>query len=1234
MKKQMSLCLSLLLIFTLLASVLIPDSFVFAAGDEKYSGVFNYGGFEENKVWTKKNILRIVKVSIVEPGAAESNYALQVERKASSVSPATFITTSKDGAFDEWNTDVKYCLSFALKTLGDFEGTVKFEIKQNGKTIRFSGANDVYIIGSYNKEQKIDVSDWKTFSTPGFSITKDVLEISLCVNGKGTILFDNFDLTEDPEEKNMLVNGGFENGGWYNETANGSSQQIVSDITDNSQKAAHLTGTAENGKVCIATDAKKTFDRKKTYTLSLSLKTKDVEENKVFVRILQRFTVEGQQSASWLRVYGLEEIIRTGGTTDWSTYTVNCRKFADYDDLSIVVYIFLEGKGEAWVDNVFMSEKQSNVEVGAGVVSSDTPEGDVDPLTIVHLMTASEDSDIYYTVDGSDPHTSDTKLLYNDEDGVIITDDTTVKAYVATEDERKGEIAAFEYTCEHLLPAKGFENALWTPSIKAAVSADTAIKKNGAKSMRIDGNGALPTATTGFIPLDTSFDYKLSFWAKTQDMLSDGNAFVSVFMTSDFGNDHLDGKRGMYIRGKYDLVNIGGNQDWTHYEVMLDELHQGFSDINITVGVKNDMGTVWFDDFDLVAVQANNRPLTLSAARSSDQLLGSIYKQNIMGDFEIEKTVSIKSNVNLEEIGTIYYEVTRNDGVVISDGSFEAGVGPGGKQDYTINLSTIAEYGTFAVSFKMKNETGYTYPIDTLKVSRIRDASDRSGKTKLAFSAHAMTGGYLANKYDKDSIDAYFDMMVAAGTSVIREDVLWQNVEQSPGVYTFPEWWDTYLDSAKAHGVEIQLVINSQGNIYGSTSFPKTDEELAQFAAYAKAVIEKYKGKIKYYELFNETNYSKVTDGAGYTAMLKYVYPILKAADPDCKIITGVLSGTDTKYAEEILKAGGADYMDMFSFHPYVYPSSPEKGNFKAQLEEMKALFNKYTKKDIHFWLTELGWSSCENDLGVTEEQKADYLLRTLQIVNELDYVDYMMQYETHMSGNKYFLENNWGALGAPTDRINQYAANQVFIGYGAFNNLLAGYKYAGSEQLSQSVFVRKYTNAAAKKNMWILWTDDTEANVTVTLDRASARLFDFYGNAIGIAYNSDGVSFNETFDGSIKYLQTDSSDFIKSIVAVKNGTSDDTKEEKPDNTVINNNDDNNGSEDISDNTEDVKKTTKKIKRIKRVSGKKGTDADDSGLPVWAIILIACGGVLVVASGVFFTVFFIRRRKGKKIDLN
>ena len=56
MKKQLSLCLSLLLIFTLLASVLTPDSLVFAADNEKYFGVFKYGGFEENKKWTQKNI--------------------------------------------------------------------------------------------------------------------------------------------------------------------------------------------------------------------------------------------------------------------------------------------------------------------------------------------------------------------------------------------------------------------------------------------------------------------------------------------------------------------------------------------------------------------------------------------------------------------------------------------------------------------------------------------------------------------------------------------------------------------------------------------------------------------------------------------------------------------------------------------------------------------------------------------------------------------------------------------------------------------------------------------------------------------------------------------------------------------------------------------------------------------------------------------------------------------------
>ena len=175
MKKQLSLCLSLLLIFTLLASVLTPDSLVFAADNEKYFGVFKYGGFEENKKWTQKNIGGSVKVNIVKPGAGESDYAMQVARTRVTASPAIFTTTSNEGAFDEWNTDVKYCLDVELKTSGDFEGTIRYEVKQNDKVIRFSGANDIYLVGSRTKNQKINISEWKKFSTPGFSITKSTV---------------------------------------------------------------------------------------------------------------------------------------------------------------------------------------------------------------------------------------------------------------------------------------------------------------------------------------------------------------------------------------------------------------------------------------------------------------------------------------------------------------------------------------------------------------------------------------------------------------------------------------------------------------------------------------------------------------------------------------------------------------------------------------------------------------------------------------------------------------------------------------------------------------------------------------------------------------------------------------------------------------------------------------------------------------------------------------------------
>ena len=259
--------------------------------------------------------------------------------------------------------------------------------------------------------------------------------------------------------------------------------------------------------------------------------------------------------------------------------------------------------------------------------------------------------------------------------------------------------------------------------------------------------------------------------------------------------------------------------------------------------------------------------------------------------------------------------------------------------------------------------------------------------------------------------------------------------------------------------------------------------------------------------------------------MLKYVYPRLKAADSECKIIAGVLSFADTVYAEEILKAGGADYMDLFSFHPYTYPSSPENGGLVGGIEKMRRIFEKYSSRDIHFWLTEIGWSSVLTDRGVSETQKAQYHMRGLAAVDALDYVDAYLIYETHSAGTAYSLESNWGMLAEPGDSYNgnvPYSAKELYAALSARNSLLYGYSFERRLTLNSSVYAYCYKNSAENKRIIIFWTNGENGTAEITLSRSAGKLYDMYGNETGLCYKPDGKTAAIPQDGSCRYLLLD----------------------------------------------------------------------------------------------------------------
>ncbi|MBV9789191.1 MAG: beta-galactosidase, partial [Chloroflexi bacterium] len=90
-----------------------------------------------------------------------------------------------------------------------------------------------------------------------------------------------------------------------------------------------------------------------------------------------------------------------------------------------------------------------------------------------------------------------------------------------------------------------------------------------------------------------------------------------------------------------------------------------------------------------------------------------------------------------------------------------------------------------------------------------------------------------------------------------REDVQWSRVEPQPGRFDW-SWHDTVFDLHRRNGVNIIGVIGPSvgwataepGDANSGVSYYAPDPE--RYAAFAKAVATRYKGKVQAWEIWNE----------------------------------------------------------------------------------------------------------------------------------------------------------------------------------------------------------------------------------------------------------------------------------------------------------------------------------------------------------------------------------------------
>jgi hypothetical protein len=218
----------------------------------------------------------------------------------------------------------------------------------------------------------------------------------------------------------------------------------------------------------------------------------------------------------------------------------------------------------------------------------------------------------------------------------------------------------------------------------------------------------------------------------------------------------------------------------------------------------------------------------------------------------------------------------------------------------------------------------------------------------------------------------------------------WDWIEQKRGEFgSLPEL-DDYVDSLVENGVKVQLqllygnpmytspagrrpdsitptsasVHNRDMNLYSVFWPPKTPEQIAAFIRYTRWMVNHFRGRIRYYALWNEQDgsyWNPDVNAEEYGRLLGAFVKAVHETDPDAKVVYGGQATLSADFARSALDACQcASGVDVFAYHTYpggyaenAPPESMDYGAFGYLTpKNLREAVRSYPgiRPDIQFW--------------------------------------------------------------------------------------------------------------------------------------------------------------------------------------------------------------------------------------------------------------------------------------------
>jgi GH35 family endo-1,4-beta-xylanase len=256
----------------------------------------------------------------------------------------------------------------------------------------------------------------------------------------------------------------------------------------------------------------------------------------------------------------------------------------------------------------------------------------------------------------------------------------------------------------------------------------------------------------------------------------------------------------------------------------------------------------------------------------------------------------------------------------------------------------------------------------------------------------------LSDEPDPAKITQEFQLLREMGATWATEFFPWLYI-QPTGRNRF-DWSqpDRIVDAAVANNINLIARLDGVPTWARppNTTWKYLDpDHYTAYADFVAAFIQRYKGRVQYYIIWNEPNTaaewgSRKPDPAAYADLVKTVYPRAKQADPTATILlagmapnlegeTSNIALNDLVYLDRLYDAGAAPYFDGVAVHSYGLqfppdaPSSPDRLNF-ARAEQTYSVMVRRGDANKPVYITEGGWNDSPRwSYAVKPYQRIEY---------------------------------------------------------------------------------------------------------------------------------------------------------------------------------------------------------------------------------------------------------------------